>query len=728
MNPGHLTLTPVLPLWLILLISPLGLILVILQYLLIRGKLGRSRALAISFLRMGVFLPLISFFLNPTFVERKVHKAMSTLAILLDTSQSMGISPAEGKRSRFDEARSVLLNGQSPLLKSLAERFEVRLYTLGDSLKPVEGRELASLKPGGERGDLTGALTSLGGENSLVLLFSDGNVKLDNRSSTGPTLLAYPVGDPKDYKDILIKAVKAPALAFRGRQTGIDVIIKTYGYKDLTIPVLLKDGNRLITAKSVRIKESPAEITASLSFTPEEVGHHSFSVSIAPQFGESLTSNNTVNFSLKVVRDKIRILMASGNPSLSYRFMRMAFKNDPSIDLLSFIILRTPSDIINVPLQEQSLIPFPVETLFSKELKNFDLVIFDNFPFSLYISSNHLQSLREFVKEGGGFAVIGGPNLSNAGGYGIGLIGDVLPVRFTGTENYRRNLVAGVKLSRAGTTHPLTQLSLDKEENIHLWQEMPALDGLNLLETKGSGTVLLESSDGTSRPVLVLGNYGKGRVLSLATDYSWKWYMGMVGRGQGNWAYFKLMERMARWLTKDPSLEPLEIILPERAGLIGQEREIRIKVREEDFSSRKGAVSLSVLNPDGARVEAKLRKTGPSGEYLASFLPEKAGAYRVKIETPSGSLEESVMIAGTLEDFDGAPDIERLRMASTSTGGKLLSKTDDLLKEIETYSRKDEKTFVEERHIPLWGTLYILILIVALLSTEWYLRRRWGLI
>ena len=79
-----------------------------------------------------------------------------------------------------------------------------------------------------------------------------------------------------------------------------------------------------------------------------------------------MTSNYQVSLSLKVVRDKIRILMVSGSPSLSYRYLRMALKNDPSLDLLSFVILRTPSDILNVPLQEQSLIPFPVDTLFSK--------------------------------------------------------------------------------------------------------------------------------------------------------------------------------------------------------------------------------------------------------------------------------------------------------------------------------------------------------------------------
>jgi len=96
----------------------------------------------------------------------------------------------------------------------------------------------------------------------------------------------------------------------------------------------------------------PQKWTIPLSFTPEELGPHNLSIGIPPQFGESLTSNNAVSLSLKVMKDKIRILMISGSPSLSYRFMRMAFKNDPSIDLLSFVVLRTPSDIINVPLQD----------------------------------------------------------------------------------------------------------------------------------------------------------------------------------------------------------------------------------------------------------------------------------------------------------------------------------------------------------------------------------------
>src|SRR3972149_11599718 len=107
---------------------------------------------------------------------------------------------------------------------------------------------------------------------------------------------------------------------------------------------------------------------------------------------------------------------------------------------------------------------------------------------------------------------------------------------------------------------------------------MPALDGINLLEPKSSGTVLLESADGNSRPILTVGSYGKGRILVLATDYSWKWYMGMVARGKGNWPYLRFLERAVRWLTKDPSLDPIQITFPESGRVTGRELEFRMKV------------------------------------------------------------------------------------------------------------------------------------------------------
>ncbi|MGA2960001.1 MAG: PQQ-binding-like beta-propeller repeat protein [Thermodesulfobacteriota bacterium] len=477
------------------------------------------------------------------------------------------------------------------------------------------------------------------------------------------------------------------------------------------------------------LDEKTGEGTVSLSFTPEEVGSQNLSVLVPRQLGESLTANNTVRLPLKVVRDKIRILMITGSPSMSYRYMRMALKNDPSIDLLSFVILRLPSNILNVPLQEQSLIPFPVETLFTKELKDFDLLIFDDFQSSLFFKAQYLENVRDFVKKGGAFAIIGGPAFIGEGGYAGTAIEEILPVRWAGKEGYRRNSPLGVKLSRAGRVHPLTRLSPLEGEDLSLWGEMSPLDGVNPLRPKSSGTVLLESTEENSWPILTVGSYGKGRVLVLATDDSWKWYMGMVAQGKGNWAYLRLMERMVRWLTKDPSLEPVQVTFPEISGTTGQETELRVRVQEDPAFSKAGmAISASVINPEGSKISSQIKPVGQTGEYLLSFLPGKEGTYKVKVETRAGSWEESMVIGGPAENLDGFPNHELLKKISASTRGKTLTGGDDFLKELKSYEEGARNRFIEESRHPLWGNAYIFILLLTLLTMEWYFRRRWGLI
>jgi len=732
MSVNQITIAPVFPLWLIILLFCLGFVSVLAQYRATLDKLGKTRALIISFLRLGAISLLVAFALNPSLVAQKEHKIAPAIAILVDTSQSMGQSASRENLPRLDEAKALLTEGDNPLLRSLSEKFEVSLYGLADSLRPLEAGDLDRLKAGENKGDVSEALKSLGVKNSVAVLLSDGNVRWNETQAQQLPTITVPVGNPKAYRDILIKGIKAPALAFRDREVIIDVTIKSYGYMGSTLPVLLKDSGKLLTAKHIHIQADPGEVITSLSFVPSEVGQKRLSISVPQQVGENIVANNQINLSINVVRDKIRILMASGSPSMNYRFMRTALKSDPSIDLLSFVILRTPSDTLNVRTHEQSLIPFPVETLFTKELTNFDIVIFDNFNYSLYLRPDYLESLRNFVKDGGGFAMIGGPNLFNEGRNGLSPMGDILPFRFVEEEFYRRDSPIGVRLSRAGAKHPMMRFFDDFRENdadlLRFWQEMPPLDGINLMEAKRSSTVLIQSTDGIPWPILTVSGYGKGRVLALTTDYAWKWYMGMVARGKGNQPYLRLVHSMIRWLTKDPSLDPFHIILPEMTASAGQEIDVRIQFHGEDPSKRSdAAVSFSVFNPEGVKMESKLKPTPQPGEYLVSFLPKTGGIYRIKVETPDGHLEESMVVAGPLERLDAAPDHDKLKKIAASTGGKYVSRGNDLFREIEGYAQKAEKRFVEETRLPMWATPLVMAIVLGLLSSEWYLRRRWGL-
>ena len=728
MNWKDITLSPLLPLWLVLALLGLGVLALILQYPRLRTRVGRGRCIWLSALRLGALILLIGCLLDPASTERVEKKSSPTLALLVDTSSSMGL-PGKGGKSRLEEALSLLLGGEKPLLKSLAERFEVQVYALGESTRPVEAGEVSSLKPAGSRGDPAAAAAKLSSKNVLPILLSDGRVKWEEKRPSTFSFLTVPVGDPGDYRDIWIHQLKAPAIAFRGREVRIEALVKSNGFRPMTLPVSLRDGQKLLTAQSLRIQGDPAEVPLSFSFSLEETGMHHLSLSVPPQAGESSALNNSFPFSLRVAKDKVRVLMISGHPSLNYRYMRMALKSDPSIDLLSFVILRTPTDVLNVPLQEQSLIPFPVETLFSKELSQFDLLVLDDFPFHVYVKSGHLERVKDFVKTGGGLALIGGPNLLDGGKYSGTPLEDVLPVGLAGKGEYQRETPMKVKLTRAGGSHPVTRLEATEKENFNLWKEMPALDGINRLQLKTSAIPLLEAGDGASYPVVSVGKYGQGRVLVLATDYSWKWRMGMVEKSRGQWAYHRFVERSVRWLTKDPGLDPVQVLLPEGGIRRGLRGEIRVRIRsEEESPETRGAVRLSIFDPRGLKIGSELKPSGRPGEFAASFSPEKGGIYKLKVETPGGSAEESVEISEPVEERDGSPDHERLRMIAQSTGGKFLSPQEDLFKEVLRAAEKKEGRYVEEKRTPLWAHFPLWIAVLALLSAEWFFRRRWGLI
>ena len=727
------TFNPVFPVWVILLLFGLGAGLTFIQYRRIRDKLGKIRALAVSVFRVCAISLILIFALNPSFLTVKEHSISPAIAVLIDNAYSMGQSDSGKKITRLDEAKALLTAGDRPLLQTLNEAYEVNLFALTESLRPLDANDLAQLKAGGNKGDAGEALNALGGRHSAALLFSDGNVKWSEGSAPSLPVIAVAMGNAGTYKDILIKAVRVPTLAFRGREITVEFTVKSYGYTDVILPVFLKDSETLIAAKNIRITADAEEVSASFSFIPDTIGRKDMTVSIPRQAGERMAANNQIDLSVKVMRDKTRILMVSGSPSMNYRFMRTALKSDPSIDLLSFVILRTPSDILNVRNHEQSLIPFPVDTIFLEEISSFDLILFDNFNYAFYLNPDHLERIRDFVKEGGGFGIIGGPGLFNEGRSGLSPIADLLPFRSAEEEFYKRDTPLAVRVSRAGTEHPMMQFFDNFGDSdtdvLRFWKDMPPLDGINPVEAKRSAAVLLEGGDGIPWPILTVSDHGKGRVLGLTTDYAWKWYMGMVAKGKGNRYYLRLVHGMVRWLTKDPSLEPIQIILPETAASIDQEIDVRIQFHVQDPSrGAESAIVASVFNPDEGKLASTLKPTGTPGEYLLSFRPDMGGIHRISVETPSGQAEEAMVVSGPLERLDASPNPGQLEKIAAATGGKFVSQTDDLIKAVEEITRESEKAFVEEKRMPMWTTPYVMVVILGLLSAEWYFRRRWGLI
>src|SRR5439155_26409110 len=293
-------------------------------------------------------------------------------------------------------------------------------------------------------------------------------------------------------------------------------------------------ASRVVATKPVPVTANVLEQQVHLKVEQEEMGEFTYTVSVASHLGEAVTENNHMDFPLSVARDKIRVLLVCGSPTWNYRFLRQGLKQDPSIDLISFVILRTPTDVVNVPESQLSLIPFPTQRLFTQELKNFDLIIFENFSYQLYFPWYYLENVRKYVQEGGAFAMIGGTLAFSQGGYAGTPIEEILPVALRPDRNDYRTGTQRMVLTEEGKAHPITRLSPDATENQRIWDMLPELDAFNVVgQAKPGATVLGISSgrldDRPAVPLLAMQRVGDGRTLALMSDYIWKWKFQVAG-------------------------------------------------------------------------------------------------------------------------------------------------------------------------------------------------------
>src|SRR5439155_17396536 len=445
-----------------------------------------------------------------------------------------------------------------------------------------------------------------GGAQSGIVVFSDGITNGERKSLDGAPPLPVPVftvgvGENEGFTDVRIAKFGAPEFAFRGREFKIDLTVQAFGMKGRSVPLFFNRGKNLITTRTIAIDADPFEQKVTLSFTPKELGTHAFSVSIPAQPNEQITQNNQKEFKVDVRRDKIRVLTLSGSPAWNYRFLRMAMKQDPLIELVSFVFLRTPTDTVDVPENQLSLIPFPIDDIFLEELKHFDVVVFDDFSRRAYFNPVYLERVRDFVRNGGGLAMLGGSRSFDNGGYADSALREVLPVELDGKGNYQSRGDLHAALTAAGKAHPVTRLLPDPKSNEETWNKLPALTGMNQVRSVRGETLLTASGAGaqSGAPLLAIGRFGKGRTLALMTDDAWRWNFIAVGNKETPQNHLKLVRQAVRWLAQEPSFEQVQLH-PIASAQPGEKIAIKLKVLKDDFTpTRQASVQLSVINPEG---------------------------------------------------------------------------------------------------------------------------------
>ena len=718
-----------------------------------------TKRLLLFALRFIAVVLIVLLLLQPQIEQKEVIKLKNKVVCLLDNSKSMTLKGGDTGITRF-QLVSNFFKDNSSFIKELENNFDVDYLSFSDTIKEISYNDIENgLALDGSNTDFAQILKQLknryeGKSVKGYLTFSDGADTVDLPSSvnklevisnlakdlSAPFFTFSPAGN-MEVRDVAISNISYDSFTFVRSPWEADVVIKILGYKDLKLPITLKQGNDIISSK-ILDTGNEGEIHVNLSFMPYATGTFLYTITIPVQPHEAITENNQVSVLVKVVRDKIRIMHVCGRPSWDERFLRRVLKSDPNIDLISFFILRTPTDVSEARNDELSLIPFPVDELFTQALSSFDLVIFQNFDYRPYESSffrfsHYLDNIRKFVTEqGGGFVMVGGDISFSQGGYDGTAIDEILPINLSAEKDGVDASRLKAILTNDGLKHPVTILDGDTDRNIDIWKNLPELDGCNIAtQLKADAVPLATYPTKGNPPIVSTRDAGLGRCMAITTDSLWRWNFLSVAKGGSNRHYIKFWQNAIKWLIKDPTLNPVRITANKETFLPNEEIQVKIEVLGRNYQPFEGVqLDIDVINEfSGKSTFSTNGITDSDGQYRFTVKHDKEGYYFVKAtarkENDEIGQDYTVFnIALKNKEFKD-PSIRREVLAKLSeiSGGKYFDLPTKNIEEKLSIENPSVIKLVGRRQISLWDNGYIFMIILTIFSLEWWIRKRSGL-
>jgi uncharacterized membrane protein len=702
------------------------------------GALSIGQKLLLVSLRWLSALAAFVLATQPTFWAERKRAEDGQLAVVLDVSRSMSIA-TDGKK-RSDGLEALLTRWRAS-----ARAGQVRWLTLGDALEPVELRALqedahAVLQPIAPATALTAKLSELARNDDLgaVVVVSDGadtsGVPLPKDLGTRVHTVFVP--DQRALRDDAVAEVRADAVAFLHGEAKVHATLASDGLGDRDLVLTLLRAGRALATRTVHVPEGK-EQAVEIGFQPLDLGREVYSLRLEVDGEDDVPENNERSFLVRVVRDRLRVLHVSGRPSWDQRFLRGFLKRDPSIDLISFFILRSVHDLTMSDASDLALIPFPTDELFRQHLTSFDLILLQDFDYAPYQMGPYLPLIRDYVRQGGGLAMIGGSLSFDGGGYAETALAEVLPVKLRPTDPAGAHVVEGAFAPEpvsALVHHPLLELYPDPAQTLAAFRALEPLVGANsLLGVREGAIALLEhpkarTPRGERMPVLAVGSVNRGRVLALGTDTSWHWSMPTAGKGGDPSAYDRFWDRAIRWLTRDPLLEPSSVTTEQEAYGPGARIAVSGLARDEGYRAlRNVELELTLLDGEGHPQGKRTERSDDTGRIKSVLqAPTRPGVYAVKLSRGDVELARAAFLIelSGVELARPAPRPKLLEELAKRTGGRFVKRAADA-PDLAAFDATRSTALGIERHAPFGEPLWAALLF-AVIVLEWVTRRRWG--
>ncbi|MBM1815738.1 hypothetical protein [Pseudosulfitobacter pseudonitzschiae] len=493
-----------------------------------------------------------------------------------------------------------------------------------------------------------------------LIALSDGQVHDAGMALALPAPLHLLQSGFADDWDRRLTVVGAPAFAIIGEPVTLTLRVEDMGAAPTSEPFAELDIS--VDGEAPQRFRVPVGQDIDLPVTLPHGGRNVIQFTTPTQEDELTARNNTALIQMNGVRDRLRVLLVSGEPHAGGRTWRNLLKSDSSVDLVHFTILRPPDKQDGVPVGELSLIAFPTRELFMEKIEDFDLIIFDRYKRRGILPALYLENVANYVRNGGAVLVAAGPDFATADSLFRSPLGAVMPAVPTARvreEAYRP------KVTELGERHPVTT-NLPSRGDWGRW--------LRQIDVRpNSGNVVMSGIDDS--PLLVLDRVGEGRVALLASDHAWLWSRGYEGGGP----QLELLRRLAHWMMKEPELEEEALT----ATASGQSMQIERRTLSDTVPP------VTVTAPDGTTTELTLRNVAP-GQFIADYQGPEIGLYRLENGDQSAVIglgpaapREFINTVGTAELLqpaidstrggallleDGLPDIRNVREGRPAAG------------------------------------------------------------
>lgn len=748
----------------------------------------------LTFLRIAVLLFVALLLMDPAMQTTVVERKPTLTVVLVDVSASMdhrddyqtNLPLAEALRkvadvpagtpldsfSRLDLVKKVLAEGETPFLDELGEENRLRLYAFGERLQGISG--LNDLEA---RDRVTGLGRSL--ERILdepeVKSSSVGGIVLitDGKNTAGPApeevaevaarrkipVHCIGVGDPRALKDIELVSVLHSNVVLVEDTVSLDLKVRHRGFPGQDVTLQLLENDNVIHRQRVRLKPSEEDQSYRMLYRPLTQGRKRWTVRIQAVPGEHTADNNSRVIEVLVKDEKIKVLYVESFPRWEYRTLKDFLVRAQDAFVAKCLLLEAdhgfPQETTNLPgLDLQPLKEFPRT---KEELFWYDVVIFgDVDPLSDKLSGDDperareiMQMLKEFVSEGGGFAMIGGDRFSPRA-YKDTPLADVLPVVIDPTETTGGTDELGFKckLTALGANHPITRIDDDERDpdrNRRLWEDRNEPDGLeenywfSRVKKAKPGAIVLAVHE-TERnihgpyPLMVASTYGEGPVFFTALDDTWRWF-----RWQGPFTHHRFWGNVVRHLARARLFQgDKRFRLVSNRTVYQQGDQITLTAFVKDRTYRPAdkpeqEIIIELPESGGRRETMRLRQVKP-GVFEHSFHGTVTGDYHAWIQPEDALSDEKIspvsfqVRVSDVERREPILDEPALRTLTDATGGTYttLEGARDLLSEVATGTveipRQRRFTHLRDEKSPWLRWLPVAFL--SLLTIEWIVRKR----